>query len=104
MHLYFTNVIIRFKYGEIYLHIFIYFKEYLSWTENDSIENHLVNHLIRTIGTEIDIRKRQLLFILHDKLYSTNDKKLTQISSGSLAEGLDLPGSDLDVMFVDDMD
>ncbi|VDI57544.1 Hypothetical predicted protein [Mytilus galloprovincialis] len=78
-------------------------KEYLSWTENSSIENHLVNHLIRTIGTEIDIRKRQLLFILHDKLYSTNDKNLTQISSGSLAEGLDLPGSDEDKMFVDDV-
>ncbi|XP_076084349.1 uncharacterized protein LOC143055085 [Mytilus galloprovincialis] len=78
-------------------------KEYLSWTENGSIENHLVNHLIRTIGTEIDIRKRQLLFSLHDKIYNKSDENKTQISSGSLAEGLDLPGSDLDIMFVDDM-
>ncbi|XP_076084318.1 uncharacterized protein LOC143055059 [Mytilus galloprovincialis] len=77
-------------------------KEYLSWTENDSTENHLVKHLIRTIGTEIDIRKRQLLFILHDKIWNANDENLTQISSGSLAEGMDLPGSDMDVMYVDD--
>ncbi|XP_071144232.1 uncharacterized protein [Mytilus edulis] len=77
-------------------------KEYLSWTENDSTENHLVKHLIRTIGTEIDIRKRQLLFILHDKIWNVNDENLTQISSGSLAEGMDLPGSDIDVMCVDD--
>ncbi|OPL33414.1 hypothetical protein AM593_08161, partial [Mytilus galloprovincialis] len=76
-------------------------KEYLSWTENESIENHLVNHLIRTIGTEIDVRKRQILFMLHDKICNTHDENITQISSGSLAEGLNLPGSDIDVMFVD---
>ncbi|XP_071143312.1 uncharacterized protein [Mytilus edulis] len=78
-------------------------KEYLSWTENDSIENHLVNHLIRTIGTEIDIRKRQILFILHDKIWNAHEKHTTNISSGSLAEGLDLPGSDVDIMFVDEV-
>ncbi|XP_063408181.1 uncharacterized protein LOC134691544 [Mytilus trossulus] len=78
-------------------------KEFLSWTENDSINNHLVKHLIRTIGNEIDIRKRQLLFILHDIISNANDENLTQISSGSLAEGLDLPGSDIDIMFVDEI-
>ncbi|XP_071144229.1 uncharacterized protein [Mytilus edulis] len=78
-------------------------KEYLSWTENDSIENHLVNHLIRTIGTEIDIRKRQIMFILHDKIYNAHEENITKISSGSLAEGLDLPGSDVDIMLVDEV-
>ncbi|XP_063408179.1 uncharacterized protein LOC134691542 [Mytilus trossulus] len=78
-------------------------KEFLSWTENDSINNHLVKHLIRTIGNEIDIRKRQLLFILHDIISNAHDENLTQISSGSLAEGLDLPGSDIDIMFVDEI-
>ncbi|VDI22552.1 Hypothetical predicted protein [Mytilus galloprovincialis] len=78
-------------------------KEHLSWTENDSIENHLVNHLIRTIGTEIDIRKRQILFILNDKIFNAHEKNITKISSGSLAEGLDLPGSDEDIMFVDEV-
>ncbi|VDI60844.1 Hypothetical predicted protein [Mytilus galloprovincialis] len=78
-------------------------KEYLSWTENDSIDNHFVKHLIRTIGTEIDIRKRQILFILNDKILNAHEKNITQISSGSLAEGLDLPGSDVDIMFVDEV-
>ncbi|XP_071144250.1 uncharacterized protein [Mytilus edulis] len=78
-------------------------KEHLSWTENDSIENHLVNHLIRTIGTEIDIRKRQRLFILNDEIFNAHEKIITKISSGSLAEGLDLPGSDEDIMFVDEV-
>ncbi|XP_071143313.1 uncharacterized protein [Mytilus edulis] len=78
-------------------------KEHLSWTENDSIENHLVNHLIRTIGTEIDIRKRQILFILNDKILNAHENNKTQISSGSLAEGLDLPGSDVDIMIVDEV-
>ncbi|VDI60843.1 Hypothetical predicted protein [Mytilus galloprovincialis] len=78
-------------------------KECLSWTENDSIENHLVKHLIRTIGTEIDIRKRQLLLILHDKICNAHDENITQISSGSLAEGMDLPGSDVDIMFFDNV-
>ncbi|XP_063406723.1 uncharacterized protein LOC134690662 [Mytilus trossulus] len=76
-------------------------KEYLSWTENDSTENNLIKHLIKTVGTEIDIRKRQLLFILNDKVHNANDEIGTQISSGSLAEGLSLPGSDIDVMYVD---
>ncbi|XP_076083933.1 uncharacterized protein LOC143054770 [Mytilus galloprovincialis] len=78
-------------------------KEHLSWTENDYIENHLVNHLIRTIGTEIDIRKRQILFILNDKIVNAHENNITQISSGSLAEGLDLPGSDVDIMIVDEV-
>ncbi|CAC5390174.1 unnamed protein product [Mytilus coruscus] len=77
-------------------------KEHLCWTKNDSIENHFVKHLIKTVGTEIDIRKRQLLFILHDKICNANDVDITQISSGSLAEGLNLPGSDVDIMYVDD--
>ncbi|XP_076084422.1 uncharacterized protein LOC143055170 [Mytilus galloprovincialis] len=78
-------------------------KEYLSWTENDSIENQLVKHLIRTVGTEIDIRNRQLLFVLHDKICNANNENVTHISSGSLAEGLNLPGSDTDIMIVDDV-
>ncbi|VDI14241.1 Hypothetical predicted protein, partial [Mytilus galloprovincialis] len=76
---------------------------HLFLTGNDFIENDLVKHLIRTVGTELDIRKRQLLFILHDKINNANYENKTQISSGSLAEGLDLPGSDVDIMFVDEV-
>lgn len=52
-----------------------------------------------TIGTEIDVRTRQRLFIIQDMIYNAIKDK-TLISSGSLAEGLDLPGSDLDKMYV----
>ncbi|VDI54292.1 Hypothetical predicted protein [Mytilus galloprovincialis] len=50
----------------------------------------------------LHLHVKQLLFILHDTIYNANDESATQISSGSLAEGLDLPGSDVDIMFVHD--
>ncbi|VDI79280.1 Hypothetical predicted protein [Mytilus galloprovincialis] len=51
-------------------------------------------------GTEMNIHNRQRLFIIQDMMCKLSDFEMTQISSGSLAEGLDLPGSDLDVMFL----
>ncbi|CAC5390175.1 unnamed protein product [Mytilus coruscus] len=42
-------------------------KEHLSLTENDSTETNLVKHLIKTVGTEIDIRNRQLRLIAAGK-------------------------------------
>ncbi|XP_052086257.1 uncharacterized protein LOC127723606 [Mytilus californianus] len=74
-------------------------KENSPWPENELKEKDLFEHLVKIVGTEIDIRTRQRLFIVQDMIFNlTNDD--TQISSGSLAEGLDLPGSDLDIMFV----
>jgi predicted nucleotidyltransferase len=35
-----------------------------------------------------------------DKIYNRAKTKTTIVSSGSLAEGLDLPGSDIDMMVV----
>ena len=67
---------------------------------NDCEETNLSKHLINTVGTEIDIRNRQRLCIINDKIYNATSDTLTRISSGSLAEGLDLPGSDRDVMYV----
>ncbi|CAC5365966.1 unnamed protein product [Mytilus coruscus] len=55
--------------------------------------------LVKTIGTEIDIRTRQRLFIIQDMIVNACSTE-TKISSGSLAEELDLPGSDMDIMFV----
>ncbi|XP_052085883.1 uncharacterized protein LOC127723344 [Mytilus californianus] len=77
-----------------------YNKDYLSWTGNDLKQRDLYKHLVNTVGTEIDIRKRQQLFIIHDKIFNISRSDLTEISSGSLAEGLDLPGSDIDLMYV----
>ncbi|XP_063406035.1 uncharacterized protein LOC134689995 [Mytilus trossulus] len=46
----------------------------------------------------MDIRSRQRLLIIHDMMYNLRGNHKTIISSGSMAEGLDLPGSDIDAM------
>ena len=48
----------------------------------------------------MDIRIRQTIFLIKDKIHNKVDTDITHVSSGSLAEGLDLPGSDLDLMIV----
>ncbi|XP_063416238.1 uncharacterized protein LOC134697881 [Mytilus trossulus] len=72
----------------------------LLWIENDLREKSLYEHLVKKISTEIDIRTRQRLFILKDIFDNALWTCGTKISSGSLAEGLDLPGSDIDIMYV----
>lgn len=62
------------------------------WSGNNLGDKYLYDHLVHTIGTEIDIRTRQQLFILQDMINNTNQSEVTTISSRSLAEGLDLPG------------
>ncbi|XP_063412219.1 uncharacterized protein LOC134695013 [Mytilus trossulus] len=87
-------------------------KEYLEFLENctecnedhllwsDQREKYLYDNLIKTVGSEIDIRKRQRLFIIQDMIVNLSGSiNRTQIFSGSLSEGFDLPGSDIDVMF-----
>ncbi|VDI58926.1 Hypothetical predicted protein [Mytilus galloprovincialis] len=75
-------------------------KDYLSCPANDLKKRYLHVYLMETLGTEIDIRKRQKLFIIKDMIQNTNKSIITKISSGSLGEGLDLPGSDVDIMHV----
>ncbi|CAC5377870.1 unnamed protein product [Mytilus coruscus] len=75
-------------------------KDHLLWIESETKEKYLYEHLVQTVGTEIDIRKRQRLFIIHDMIVNACMPDHTRISSGSLAEGLDLPGSDVDIMYV----
>jgi hypothetical protein len=48
----------------------------------------------------MDIRIRQNLFLIIDKIHNKVNTQKTYVSSGSSAEGLDLPGSDMDIMFV----
>jgi hypothetical protein len=40
------------------------------------------------------------MLLLKDAIFNKVHTNKTQVSSGSLAEGLDLPGSDIDIMFV----
>ncbi|CAC5423023.1 unnamed protein product [Mytilus coruscus] len=73
--------------------------DHLLWIENDPREKYLCENLVKIIGTEIDIRARQRLFILIDIFENAlRTCNCTRISSGSLAEGLDLTGSDIDLM------
>ena len=63
-------------------------------------EKEVYDNLIRVVGSEKDIRIRQNMFLIVDKIYNKINTDTTYVSSGSLAEGLDLPGSDMDVMVV----
>ena len=65
-----------------------------------SHEKEVYENLIRVVGSEMDIRIRQTIFLIQDKIRNAVDTGITQVSSGSLAEGLDLPGSDKDVMII----
>ncbi|XP_076084174.1 uncharacterized protein LOC143054964 [Mytilus galloprovincialis] len=75
-------------------------KDYRFWNENDSSERDLHEYLVNTVGTEIDIRKRQQLLIIQEMINCENNSVETQLYSGSLAEGLELPGSDKDIMYI----
>jgi hypothetical protein len=65
-----------------------------------SHEKEIYDKLIRVVGSEMDIRIRQNMFLIKDKIHNKVDTYRTIVSSGSLAEGLDLPGSDMDIMYV----
>ncbi|CAC5389560.1 unnamed protein product [Mytilus coruscus] len=71
------------------------------WPGINVNNEYLYEHLVQIVGTEGDIRYRQRLFLLKDIIESIMDiSNLQHITSGSISEGLDLPGSDLDIMFV----
>lgn len=38
--------------------------------------------------------------MIHNEIFKTEGAKLTYISSGNSAEGIDLPGSHIDIMYV----
>ena len=66
-------------------------------------EKEVNDNIIRLVGSEMDIRRRQNVLLIIDKIYNIYNKvstNLTKVSSGSLAECLGLPGSDMDVMRV----
>ena len=64
-------------------------------------QKEVYDNLISVVGSEMDIRIRQNAFLIEDKICNKEvPTQLIQVSSGSLAEGLDLPGSDKDIMVV----
>ncbi|XP_063407286.1 uncharacterized protein LOC134691024 isoform X2 [Mytilus trossulus] len=84
-----------------YLQDCVYFnQDILPWPGNGLKDKYLYQHLVYTIGSEMHIRNRQRLFIIEDMIQNLLQTYMPRISSGSLAEGLDLPGSDIDIMFV----
>ena len=62
-------------------------------------------YLCHKIGTQVDVRTRRLSFIICDilnhPLKRNAFKFFPEISSGSKAEGLNLNGSDVDIMLID---
>lgn len=72
--------------------------------EGKSFAGKIYEHLVNTAGTEIDMHTRQQHFITQDMINNTITQTLDidkkEISSESLAEGIDLLGSDMDIMFV----
>ena len=65
-----------------------------------SHEKEIYDNIIRVVGSEMDIRIRQNIFLITDKIYNKVSTNVISVSSGSLAEGLDLPGSDTDIMWI----
>ncbi|XP_071134939.1 uncharacterized protein [Mytilus edulis] len=70
----------------------------LSWTGSDFKTRRGIEYLVNTIGTETEIRTRQRIFKIKDNIENMIDPDISCVTSGSLAEGLDLQGSDLDLM------
>ena len=79
---------------------------FLLYTDHTSLflphQKEVYDNLIDAVGSEMDIRIRQTIFLIQDKITNKINTHLTHVSSGSFAEGLDLPGSDMDIMFVFD--
>ncbi|XP_076084889.1 uncharacterized protein LOC143055611 [Mytilus galloprovincialis] len=74
---------------------------YVLWPGLNVNNVYLYEQLVQIVGKERDIHHRQRLFLLKDIIESILDiSNLQYITSGSISEGLDLPGSDLDTMLV----
>ena len=52
-----------------------------------SHEKEVYDNLIRVVGSEMDIRIRQNIFRIKDKIFNKVHTHLIQVSSGSLAKG-----------------
>jgi hypothetical protein len=80
------------------MYVFLFYIDHTSLFS--PYEKEVYDNLLSVVGSEMDIRIRQNLFLIKDNIANSTNAGATMVSSGSLAEGLDLPGSDLDIMFV----
>jgi hypothetical protein len=80
------------------MYVFLFYIDHTSLFS--PYEKEVYDNLISVVGSEMDIRIRQNLFLIKDNISNFKNTKVTIVSSGSLAEGLDLPGSDIDIMCV----
>ena len=72
-------------------------------TENQSNvipPSEMIEKLIQVVGTFEDIKRRQRMFHIMNLVNGYGDIDSVSISSGSLAEGLDIRGSDEDITLV----
>ncbi|XP_063406041.1 uncharacterized protein LOC134690000 [Mytilus trossulus] len=84
-----------------YLQDCVYYNEdILPWPGNTLKDKYFYEHLVDTIGTEMHIHTRQRLLMIEDMIQNSFASNVRQISSGSLADGLDLQGSDVDIMYI----
>ena len=80
------------------MYVFLFYIDHTSLFS--PYEKEVYDNLISVVGSEMDIRIRQNVFLIKDNIYKRGNTRSTMATSGSLAEGLDLPGSDLDIMIV----
>jgi len=74
---------------------------YLFYIDHTSLfSSHEKEVYDNLVGCKMDIRIRQNMFLIKDKIYNKANAQKTQESSESLAEGLDLPGRDFDIMLL----
>ena len=72
-------------------------------TENQSnviSPSEMIEKLIQVVGTFEDIKRRQRMFHIMNLVNGYGDIDSVSISSGSLAEGLDIKGSDEDITLI----
>ena len=72
-------------------------------TENQSnviSPSEMIEKLIQVVGTFEDIKRRQRMFHIMNLVNGYGDIDSVSISSGSLAEGLDIRGSDEDITLI----
>ena len=81
------------------MHMLIYF---FFATVMDDVSVKLYKYMCdEIVGSEKVVNCRRQFFNVHDDVQNhTGDSQWHCISSGSKAEGLNLPGSDFDVMFI----
>ena len=66
----------------------------------DILNQRLYERLLDVVGTEYDVQCRRDIFRYMGKVNGLGDRDSVSISAGSLSEGLDLKGSDEDILLV----